>query len=206
MSLITADNIPLKNARYELYCQNRTLGLAGVDACAAAGFQRSSDLAKRLDERPEIIARMRQLLTLRKKQVDAERAQIDRRTEADELGIDQRWVLERLKHNVDMAQDAGQFGAAHSTLKTIAELIGMNNGAPDEGKDAANEGLGEGMLEDFSEALKNLPDFNAMPETNGGDFQLDPIDAEDEADLAATLAELDDEDPENIPFLADNEG
>lgn len=172
---VSADNIPLQNARYEQYALNRAIGLGPLDACAASGFQRASDLANRLEERPEIIARILQLRTVHKRTLDERRKEVDQEATASELGVTPKWVLENLKQNVVLAQDANQFGAANSSLKLISELIGMKNSTDPDAAGKKAPALPSEQLEEMTKRLMQLP-----PIPEGGDFQLDQLDAIDD--------------------------
>jgi hypothetical protein len=162
--------------------------MSGADACAAAGFQRSSDLANRLDERPEVITRIQQLQTKFRRSLDERREQAELLNTASELGVTPRWVIEQLKENVTLAQDANQFGAANSSLKLISELIGMNKPVDPNSKKDAQQKL-PGDLREMSERLNALPPLAA-----DGEFQLDQLDASDEEAMNEALEELDEED------------
>jgi hypothetical protein len=183
---ISAENIPLQNIRYELFAQNRAIGLPALDACAAAGFERSSSLANRMEERPEIVARIIQLRAIQKRSLDERRKEMDQEAAASELGVTPRWVIERLKENVTLAQDANQFGAANSSLKLVSELIGMKNASSPDDQKSKTASLPVDQLAEMTKRLSQLP---PIPE---GDFQIDQLDALDDEAIKETDEDIDD--------------
>ncbi|NCU02215.1 hypothetical protein GXC69_11970 [Candidatus Macondimonas diazotrophica] len=139
---------------------------------------------------------MQFLSELRNQQIADRRRQAEQHNEASELGVTSRWVLERLKDNVDLAQDAGQFGAANSSLKLIADLIGMKAG--DNSKPAeAQPALPGDRLDEFARALNDLD----LGDIDDGQFMLDELDASDDEALQQALSEIPEDDPEDLPFL-----
>lgn len=130
---------PLKNARREHYCQLVASGMAAVDAYEAAGYsaknrESSRSNAGTLNVTPEVRNRIDWLL-----QQKADAFVRQSKSAAEDLGIDKKWVLQRLVdiHNFAITgepivnAEGMQLGtkqnlpAANKAVELIGKEIGM---------------------------------------------------------------------------------
>jgi hypothetical protein len=116
----------LANARHESFAVNRASGQRQVDAYVNAGFEASPSSASQLERRPEVGARIQELIQERV----TERRRVDEDSDDSISDIDKAWVLRMLKQNVKDAQSAGQINAANKALDMIMNLVGLNPKKP----------------------------------------------------------------------------
>ena len=130
---------PLKNARREHYCQLVASGMPSVDAYEAAGYSKANRESSRtnsgqLNVTPEVRNRIDWLL-----QQKADAFVKSSKSAAEEVGIDKKWVLQRLVdiHNFAITgepivnAEGMQLGtkqnlpAANKAVELIGREIGM---------------------------------------------------------------------------------
>jgi hypothetical protein len=87
---------PLSNPKHEAICQKRASGANQTQAYSSVGFSSNPKTAHVFFKRPEVIARIREIQQHR---IDTEIASSE--LAARQLGLTKRWVLERLKFNVE---------------------------------------------------------------------------------------------------------
>jgi hypothetical protein len=121
---------------YEIIAQELAKGARYLDAYEKGGFKRHAASACKFVRRPEIIARVKEIQESRiKTEFDASE------NAAKSLGIDKRWVLERLRFNAERALrgqpildengvQTGKFTGRPdgSTANQALKLIGMELG------------------------------------------------------------------------------
>jgi hypothetical protein len=90
----------LRNPKYEIYAQNRAIGLSGSDAYQKAGFKGKTGYTN-LDRRPEIARRIKEILDNA-----ATRAELSRKDIIDRIFED--WELARKLGQVAAALKAGE--------------------------------------------------------------------------------------------------
>lgn len=129
----------LKNAKHELFCQERAKGATQVAAYAAAGYRGNTRTkeacASKIEKRPDVQRRIAELLS-EKAKLDAEATV----KAAEELKIDKRWIMEKLVDNVHRAMQAepvydkqgnptGEYtyqgNAANRALELLGKQLGM---------------------------------------------------------------------------------
>lgn len=128
----------LPNPKYELVAQELAKGTQYIVAYAKGGFARHAASASKFAKRPDIARRVREI------QQDRIKTEFDAsENAAKSLGIDKRWVLERLRFNAERAlrgqpvfdekgvQIPGKFtgrpdgATANQALKLIGMELGM---------------------------------------------------------------------------------
>jgi phage terminase small subunit len=128
----------LANPKHEIIAQQLAKGTGIVDAYAAGGYARTAPSATKFAQRPEIRARVKEIQQARiKTEFDASE------NAAKALGIDKKWVLERLRWNAERClrgqpvfdangfQIPGKFtgrpdaGGANQALRLIGMELGM---------------------------------------------------------------------------------
>lgn len=112
----------LTNPKHEAACHHVVNGLSNTAAYEAAGYQRSPAGASQLFARPEIKARIQELLAEKKGIIQELNDDIDNLP--SELNRD--WLVKTLMKNVKLAQQEGQISAANKGVEMLAELIGLS--------------------------------------------------------------------------------
>ncbi len=124
-------------ARQELYCKHRANGFVPKKAAVAAGFATGSAIYSELEQSPDVITRIQELID--EKQAEKEARQLAARqaaqTAGEVTGMSIGWVIEQLKINAEDAREAGAFKESNDALKLIGEQFGMWNKGGDGGKD-----------------------------------------------------------------------
>lgn len=127
----------LTNPKHEAACQARAKGLGPTESYAAGGFRRTSSSATVFFQRPEIIARVAEIVA-EKQQIH----ELGTLKAAERAGLSQFWVLERLKYNAERClrgtpvldkhgNHTGRFSgqpqgqAANRALELIGRELGM---------------------------------------------------------------------------------
>ena len=156
----------LPNPKHEIVAQELAKGTRIMDAYAAGGFARTGASATKFAQRPEIRERVQEIQQRRiqKEEVASENA-------AKSLGLDKRWVLERLKYSAERClrgqpmldaqgvQIPGRFTGkpdahgANQALRLIGMELGMfierhEIGGPGDFSRLTDEDLAKRVLED----------------------------------------------------------
>lgn len=121
----------LSNPRHEAYAINRAAGLKQLDAYVNAGFEASASAASQLEARPEVKARIQEVIgenQERRKQADEALS----KEPISDMGRD--WVLRELRQNVKSAQTAGQISAANKAIEMIMDIVGLGTPPKKSGK------------------------------------------------------------------------
>lgn len=159
----------LINAKYEIFAQELSKGARYIDAYEKAGFKRSAGAASQLNRRPEIKKRIQEIQQARiKTEFDASE------NAARALGIDKKWVLERLRFNAERALrgqpvfdengvQTGKFTGRPdgATANRALQLIGMELGMFIERHEIGGPG-DFSRLTDAELAAKALEDASAL--------------------------------------------
>jgi hypothetical protein len=121
----------LPNTRHELFCQYLTQGKSQTAAYTAAGFAGGAGNACTLAHRPEIEARVAELVaekTSGRTNLDANADLEHARAVNQALAtseIDPAWIISELMENVKAAREAGQFAAANKALELLGREVGL---------------------------------------------------------------------------------
>lgn len=112
----------LANDRHERFARAVADGMRTVDAYEAAGYPRSASSASQLKSRPEVSARIAELM-----QEDLDRRAADD-DDMDNLPseLNRDWLLRTLMKNISIAQKQGQIAPANKAVEMLAELIGFS--------------------------------------------------------------------------------
>lgn len=84
----------LLNPKWELACHALTTGLSQAEAYKAGGFKKDTATAGRFFKRPEIAARVAEIIA-EKRQIEQQAAQ----RAAAEVEVDRAWIMRNLRHN-----------------------------------------------------------------------------------------------------------
>lgn len=121
----------LENHRWELFCRAMSRGAVQADAYEEAGFERSSANASTLKRRPEVMARIDELIKERLEREGKETHAGTERMDAAKAEISatgtirKEWILEELVENIKMAREAGQFSASNKGLEMLGKEMGL---------------------------------------------------------------------------------
>ncbi|UTU09795.1 putative terminase small subunit [Caulobacter phage BL47] len=145
----------LANARQELYAKHRANGFVAKKAAQAAGYATGSAIYQGLEEDPEIIARIQELMDERAEAKAARMAAAQAKALAEGhtvgtiTGVSHAWVIEQLKMNAEDAREAGDFKESNASLKLIGEAMGMWTGSGNDGGPGGsfNPNGGEGAMQ-----------------------------------------------------------
>ncbi len=110
----------LRNARYEGFAQAIANGHSAFKAHEIAGFSPDRANAGRLRHRDDISRRVDEILATRTKAID--KALV---SAAERVGVDEKWVLRKLRVNAVMAMRAGDRAAANRSIELIGKHLGM---------------------------------------------------------------------------------
>lgn len=125
----------LANPKHEMFARLIVQGLSQVDAYAKAGYEKRSANASTLAKRPEVKARVQELIDERERAMgfgnqfiepvagDPESVSMEI---PDEFSVD--WVLRELAENAMRARQAGNWGASNRALEMIGKAKGMHLG------------------------------------------------------------------------------
>lgn len=123
----------LGNDRNELYCKHRARGMIPSKASLAAGYAAGSSTTH-LEQDPEIVARIAELMEEYKAQKEQQRiaAMEAAKMVGQMTGVTRAWVIQKLAENAQMAANEGMFKESNEALKLIGQDFGMFNGGSDE--------------------------------------------------------------------------
>lgn len=134
----------LSNIRHEMYAYNLASGQNQTDAYENAGFTRSNANASVMARRPEIRARVDELVAERQGRTSAmtTNADLHHKESVDEAAqsgnVTREYVVTELMENMKLAREAGQFSASNKCLELLGKEIGMFQEAS-AGKNAVKE-------------------------------------------------------------------
>lgn len=155
----------LSNPKHEIIAQELARGASYLDSYTKGGFKRTASSASKFVKQPHIVARVKEIQESRiKTEFDASE------NAAKSLGIDKRWVLERLRFNAERALrgqplldesgvQTGKFtgrpdgATANQSLKLIGMELGMfierhEIGAPGDFSRLTDEELAKRAMDD----------------------------------------------------------
>lgn len=120
----------LENERHEVYCLHRAKGFPPSKAGMAAGFASGSSTISELEKKPEIVARIDELIAeLRERRDSARTAAVEAAKVIGKLtGVGKAWVIQKLAEVAQLAAQAEDFKASNDALKLIGEEFGMFKG------------------------------------------------------------------------------
>lgn len=123
----------LANERNELYARHRAKGMIPAKAAIAAGYAPGSSTTH-LEQDPEVLARISELMDEMRLQRESQRAAaIEAAKMVGQLtGVTRSWVIERLAENAQLAAQDGQFKESNEALKLIGQDFGMFEGGSGE--------------------------------------------------------------------------
>jgi hypothetical protein len=110
----------LRNTRHEAFAQAVANGHSAFKAHEIAGFFPDRANAGRLRHRDDISRRVDEILAARTKAID--KALV---SAAERVGVDEEWVLRKLRMNAVMAMRAGDRAAANRSIELIGRHLGM---------------------------------------------------------------------------------
>jgi phage terminase small subunit len=110
----------LRNIRHEAFAQAIATGHSSFKAHEIAGFSPDRANAGRLRHRDDISRRVDEILAARTKAVDKALM-----SAAERVGLDEEWVLRKLRMNAVMAMRAGDRAAANRSIELIGKHLGM---------------------------------------------------------------------------------
>jgi hypothetical protein len=110
----------LRNPKWERFAQELAGGKTAGQAYELSGFSPNPANAWRLHQREEIGRRIDEILASRTKALD--RAVT---SAAVRVGVDEEWVLRKLRMNAVMAMRAGDRAAANRSIELIGKHLGM---------------------------------------------------------------------------------
>lgn len=111
----------LANPRHEAFAAARANGLRVFDSYIAAGFEGNPTAASQIETRPEVRARVQELI----QEKQEKRRQVESASGAGESisDLDRAWVLRELKINVRKAQESGQVSAANKAIELLMDIL-----------------------------------------------------------------------------------
>lgn len=124
----------LSNPKYEMFARCLVQGMSQAKAYVKAGYSQNTANASTLAKRPEVRARVQELIEERERAtgqmtipdpVGSDLPGPDKPGSPDELDPD--WVLMELVENARAARQAGQFSASTKALEMIGRALGMFN-------------------------------------------------------------------------------
>jgi hypothetical protein len=148
----------LSNPRWEAFTANVANGQTQYDSYVNAGFEGNPSAASQLAKRPEIKARIHELIQERQQKRRDEESETD--TSISDL--DREWILKQLKKNIQTAQGDGNITAANKAVELLMEMLGFGKkprgGAPDEGDKPAKPtgGPTDNAMQDIMKKLEAL--------------------------------------------------
>jgi hypothetical protein len=110
----------LRNPKWERFAQELSRGKTAGQAYELAGFCPNPANAWRLHQREEIGRRIDEILATRTKAIDKAVANA-----AERVGVDEEWVLRKLRTNAVMAMRAGDRAAANRALELLGRHLGL---------------------------------------------------------------------------------
>jgi phage terminase small subunit len=121
----------LADSRQDLYCQHRARGMIPAQAAIAAGYAAGSGITTKLEETPEIIARIGELMEeIQVRRLQAREAAIAAaKTVGESTGMTRAWIIQQLVENAILARQDGDFKESNVALKLIGDEYGMFKGA-----------------------------------------------------------------------------
>lgn len=121
----------LTNARHEMYCQNIVAGMTQRAAHKAAGFQGGNNNATTLHHRPEIQARISELIAEKGNAPTASINPLGDIDTAEEIEsamadgiVSKNWIVAKLVELTKVATECGQFTPANKSLELLIRLMG----------------------------------------------------------------------------------
>lgn len=121
----------LKSAKHEMYCQNIVKGMTQKAAHRAAGFAGNTGNASTMHSRPEIQARIAELIEEKNGSVATEinpHTSLDTQREIETAMADGRvsreWIIAQLVENATLARETGQFTPANKSLELLIRMMG----------------------------------------------------------------------------------
>lgn len=121
----------LDNTRWEMFCIGLVSGKSKTQAYADAGFNPSTANASQLGKRPEILARVAELMEERTqfKATFVDNSSLEHLAAVDkaaqEGNVTREWVITELMDLVKEAKAAQQYSAAKSAIELLGKEIGM---------------------------------------------------------------------------------
>lgn len=121
----------LGDNRQDLYCQHRARGMIPAKAAIAAGYASGSGITTKLEEEPEIIARIAELMEeiqIRREQARAA-AIASAKKVGEHTGMSRAWIIQQLVENAVLARQDGDYKESNTALKLIGDEYGMFKGS-----------------------------------------------------------------------------
>lgn len=119
----------LGNDRQELYCYHRAKGQRPAKAAGAAGYATNSAVYSKLEDDPEIVARISELThEIQTKREQQRAAAVSAAQMVGKVtGLTRAWVLEQLAENVVAARQIDDIANSNSSLEMIDRILKENS-------------------------------------------------------------------------------
>lgn len=125
----------LGNERHELYCQHRAKGMVPSKAARAAGFATGSSIYSELENNPDVVGRITELMRSFEEKKDQNRiaAEEAARVVGQMTGFSRAWVIEQLAATAIEARQSREFAESTHALELIGKEFGMFKGNNEQG-------------------------------------------------------------------------
>jgi len=164
--------VPLANARHEMYAQNLSVGMEQAPAYIGAGFSQTGSGASRTANYPEVKQR---IVWLQKSMAQNRHAlimhqaneigDVDTITAIQELKITKTYLLAHLMHNVVLAQEVGQISASNKAIAMLWAVLEEGTTRDPDGRRNDNklpDTTSIGMILDFAREMSQKPKVNIV--------------------------------------------
>lgn len=167
----------LDNKKAELYCYARVYhNMPKIRAVEFAGYRPFAMNYKRLEDKPEVQARLVEMRKTPKEEIYAEDGppqpsfaenQDSGLKEHYEQAVSLLWMLEQLKINMEQAREAGKYNHANEAIKMMAGIMQLQQKEADQDFVSARARELGIMLDDPRKGTKTVPQELKGPDAVG---------------------------------------